>query len=472
MSTHTKFKPFALMGLLVGLLLLAACAEQQSIAVYVTPTPAQSPTPDAPPTPARVAAQPTTDPAITPLPTPEPPPPGVNFGPITGPQYTPEPLHTALPATMSVQPCRARVIVAGASLYTSPDFGAPVARPAQERELLIIGQFTTDAAGNPWAATPDGWLPLSQEGRTLAEVTDVRACEILQGRDPNTTLLGLHILNDRSQTEILTFVQRMKDAGYPVGTLKGLNGSEETLTKAKAISPETVLVYRSLLSADGMGDCPADIRLRPDPAATARRWMDGLKPYWDQVDADYYELMNECPATLQWIAEFSIEAMKIANEEGRCLLLFSFPGGNPDMQVFNDLLPAYKYAVENPCAPGRTHGIALHAYSLQDTRLTSESDVWIALRHRVLHERLLLSLPEAASLPVYITEMGIGGGTFLPPCEWIVRDALQYTYQLEEDPYVKGFHLWNVGSGAQWYDITPCLPDLTDALIRYYTFKP
>ena len=57
-------------------------------------------------------------------------------------------------------------------------------------------------------------------------------------------------------------------------------------------------------------------------------------------------------------------------------------------------------------------------------------------------------------------------------CGLIIRDALQYTYQLEEDPYVKGFHLWNVGSGAQWYDIMSCLPDLADALIRYYTFKP
>ena len=89
-----------------------------------------------------------------------------------------------------------------------------------------------------------------------------------------------------------------------------------------------------------------------------------------------------------------------------------------------------------------------------------------------VHERLLLSLPAAANLPVYITEMGIGGGTIMPGCGLIIRDALQYTYQLEEDPYVKGFHLWNVGSGAQWYDITSCLPDLADALIRYYTFKP
>ena len=89
-----------------------------------------------------------------------------------------------------------------------------------------------------------------------------------------------------------------------------------------------------------------------------------------------------------------------------------------------------------------------------------------------MHERLLATLPEAANLPVYITEMGIGGGTIMPPCELIVRDVLQYTYQLEADPYVKGFHLWSVGTGAQWYDVAPCLPDLSASLIQYYQSAP
>jgi hypothetical protein len=70
---------------------------------------------------------------------------------------------------------------------------------------------------------------------------------------------------------------------------------------------------------------------------------------------------------------------------------------------------------------------------------------------------------------VYLTEVGIGGATIMPSCDTIIRDALQYTYELEEDPYVKGFNLWNVGSGEQWYDITPCLPALGDALIAYYS---
>jgi hypothetical protein len=473
MKMHPKSRLILLSVILLGALGLAACSNPKPIAVYITPTPALTdqplPTPSgSTPGSAQINAQPTEH-QITPLPTPLPPPPGVTWGPVVGSNNTPEPLHTPLPAEVSVRPCVATVTVLELPLYQSPNKSATIIRSAAEREKLVVNQITTDSAGNQWADTPEGWLTLKAGGVKTAQLNGLRSCEILLGHDPNTTLLGLHVLNDRSRDEVLALVQRMVDAGHPLGTLKGLNGTEDLLNEAKRISPQTVIVYRSILSPDGVGDCPADIREQPDPAATAQRWLAGLKPYWDQVNADYYELMSECPAPLNWIASFSIDAMKIANEQERCLLLFSFPGGNPDMQVFNDLLPAYQYAVEHPCQPGRTHGIALHAFSLQDDQLVSESDVWVALRHRILYQRLLLVLPEAANLPVYLTEVGIGGATFLPPCDTVVRDALQFTYELEEDPYVKGFHLWNVGSGEQWYDITPCLPALGDALIAYYS---
>lgn len=459
------------MGLLAlaGAAGIAACGGQEPIPVYVTPTPIVEPTATATPQSTIPNTTLVNAPAVQPTTT---PPPGVTFGPIIGTDYTPEPLHTALPATVSVQPCRVMVAAPQVSLYSAPDGGATVVGTAAERERLIVSQITTDSGGARWAETVEGWLPLAADGAVVAELDSMRACDILLGRAPQTTLLGLHVLNNTKRDEVLAFVQQMKAAGYPVGTVKGLNYSEPLLNEIKQISPETVIVYRSLLSGEGLADCPGDLRDTTDPAATARRWMEGLKPYWDGVNADYYEFMNECAAPLDVIAQFSIEAMKIANEQGRCLLLFSFPGGNPDMAAFNNLLPAYQYALDHPCASGRHHGIALHAYSLEDDRLVSESDVWIALRHRVLYERLLLMLPEAAALPVYLTEVGIGGGTDLPPCDTVIRDALQFTYVLEEDPYVKGFHLWSVGTGAQWYDISSCLPGLAERLLLYYTFTP
>jgi hypothetical protein len=471
MSIHTRFKLPVLVTLLAGMFLLAGCAGQQTIAVFVTPTPAVAATAPAASTPLRAAVQPTLDPAFTPLPTPLPPPPGVQFGPIIGPQYTPEPRYTPLPPTVAVRPCRALVTAPELAVYASPDRAAPVVRQAAQGEQLVVSQLAADSAGAQWAQVADGWVPLSAEGVTTAQLADLRACAIAAGSQPDTMLFGLHILNDFTSDAVLAFVERMAASGHPVGTLKGLNGTERLLTEAKRISPQTVIVFRSLVNPDGFGDCPGDIREMPDPAATARRWLDGLAPYWDKVDADYYEVLNECPVGQGWLAQFSVEAMKIANEQGRCLLLFSFGVGSPDMQTFSDLLPAYAYAAEHPCQPGRTHGIALHAYSMEDDVLLSEADVWLTQRHRILHERLLQELPAAADLPVYITEAGTGWGSVMPECDVVARDVVQYTYQLEETPYVKGFHLWNVGPGPMWPDLSPCLPAIGDALLNYYTHR-
>ena len=144
---------------------------------------------------------------------------------------------------------------------------------------------------------------------------------------PDSTLLGLHVLNGTRDREVLSFVRRLAESGHPVASIKGMNSAENLLNEIEKISPQTVTVYRSMLSSDGFGDCPVDVRDAPDPVATAQRWMDGLEDYWSLVNADYYEVINECPVGLEWINAFMIEVMKIANERGRCLLLFSFPGG-------------------------------------------------------------------------------------------------------------------------------------------------
>jgi hypothetical protein len=454
----------------VGVVGLAACGSNPTpIPVFVTPTPQPS-------TPAPLQAEvpdnggfPTdtitsSQSQITPQPTPEILP-GVTYGPIIGPNYTPESLATPLPADLHVRACPAIITAPQVTLYASPDPNAETVGTATERMKLDVSELLTDSAGNRWANTSGGWLMLTDQ----AVLDSMRACEILLGNLPDTTLFGLHVINGTRDEEVLALVRRLQEAGHPMGTLKGLNGAEALLNEVKAISPETITVFRSLHSPRGVVDCPAEPGQYGDPVSTAQWWMDGMQGYWDAVQADYFEIMNECPATLEWIAQFSVEAMRIANEQGRCLLIFSFPGGTPDINQFDALLPAYQYAVEHPCASGRQHGISIHAYGLEDFELASESKVWVTFRHRIFYERLLKVLPEAADLPVYITELGIGGGTIFPGCDLVIRDAIQYTYQLEEDPYVEGFHLWSVGTGAQWYDIAPCFNDLAAALITYYT---
>jgi hypothetical protein len=445
---------------------LAACGDDSTpIPVYITPTQAEVALvePSATPVPLTVTPEPPTA-TVTPAPTdtaipaptntatlapsatitppPTDPPPTANdvlvsmqptptthFGPIIGPDYTPEPLHTALPSAVQERPCPVMVAAPQVTLYTSPDTTSQAAGTAVEREKLTVSQITTDASGAQWANTERGWLLLGPQSATLERM---RSCEILLGVQPDTTLMGLHVLNGTSDEAVLRFVQRMLDSGHPLGTIKGLNGTEGLLNEVERISPQTVTVYRSLLvKGIGESDCPRPLYdlETPDPVETARDWMERLKPFWDSVNADFYEYMNECPAPLEWISDFSIEAMRIANEQGRCLLLFSFPGGNPDVDLLDKLFPALQYAVDHPCQPGRTHGIALHAYSPSESELVSESGVWLTQRHRVIYERIQQYLPAAAILPIYITELGQGSGNFLIQlsCDDLARDAMQVT---------------------------------------------
>jgi hypothetical protein len=279
------------------------------------------------------------------------------------------------------------------------------------------------------------------------------------------TLMGLHLVMGAESTAVIDLARRLKEIGWPLGTLKGTTGTEGILNQVETISPETVTVYRALATTDGMRDCP---NTHSDPVAEAWRWLDSLAPAWRGVRADYFEIMNECLPPPEWLVPFSIEAMRIANQRGQCLLLFSFSAGQPTPEVFAQLLPVLDYALKNPCASGRLHGIALHAYGINPTTLVSESGINLGFRHRLLFGSVLQQLPEALLVPVYLTEAGPGDGRAPFSCADIVRDVLQYTRQLEYDPYVRGFHLWNVGPTGGWLDATPCLPAIADALVSYY----
>jgi hypothetical protein len=233
-----------------------------------------------------------------------------------------------------------------------------------------------------------------------------------------------------------------------------------------------VIVYRSLVTPWGQIDCPDPNK---DPVSEAEVWMWGITPYWEGVNADFFEIMNECvfyegqyarSFPMQWLVPFSIEAMRIANSMGYCLLLFSFGGGTPEVSEFAQLAPALQYALDNPCQPGRHHGIALHTYSGDPQLLVSESDDWLGYRHRRFFAAILPIVPEAVNLPVYFTETGPGNGYVQFSCADIVRDMIQYTERLKTDSYVKGMHLWTMGWAK--VDVGPCLPLLGDALLDYY----
>ncbi|MBN2304659.1 MAG: immune inhibitor A [Anaerolineae bacterium] len=285
-----------------------------------------------------------------------------------------------------------------------------------------------------------------------------------------STLMGLHLVVGSREEPVLDLVKRMRDIGWPVGTIKGTSSTEKLLNEIAEISPETVIVYRSLHTGYGMIDCP---NTNNSPVDEARTWMAGIRPYWREVNADYYEVINECLPPLDWLIEFSIETMRIATAQGDCLLLFSFGPGNPELYQFAQLQPVLEYALANPCKPGRYHGIALHAYGIGLSTLVSESGIYLGLRHRLYYADMVPRVPNLTDLPVYLTEAGPGNGSSPFTCDQVTRDVIQYTQQLEYDSYIKGFHLWTVGGApGRWLDVTPCLPMIGDALVNYYSQKP
>jgi hypothetical protein len=198
----------------------------------------------------------------------------------------------------------------------------------------------------------------------------------------------------------------------------------------------------------GAADCPNTSS--PDPVAEAQRWMHGILPGLTGVRADYYEIMNECHPDPAWMVPFTVEAMRIASERQVCILVFSFATGMPEVEVYWQYYPVYQFALDHPCGPNRYHGIALHAYGVVPGTLVSESGDFLGLRYRLFYHQLLAILPYADHVPVYLTEAGPGAGSTLIPCEDLARDVIQYTEQLKNDSYIKGFHLWNVGQGGNW----------------------
>lgn len=283
--------------------------------------------------------------------------------------------------------------------------------------------------------------------------------------DNGRTLMGLHLIVGAPRQPVIDLVTRLRASGRPLGTIKGTTGTESILNEVAAISPETIIVYRPILTHNT--GCPNPVN---PPEYEAQAWMNGFAEAWGQVSADFYEIINECTpqVPVDWLVAFSIEAMRIGSQQGRCLLLFSFATGNPEPYEYERLLPAYEYALQHPCQPGRYHGIALHAYGVgPNSRLVSESGIYLGLRHRLYYHWLLEQLPQAVNIPVFLTEVGQGGDTLMG-CGDIARDVIQYTEQLEHDSYILGFHLWNLGGQIGWINIEPCLPTIGDALLGYY----
>lgn len=287
-------------------------------------------------------------------------------------------------------------------------------------------------------------------------------CQDVPGWDSSVTLpapiargiqAGLHVLVGANSAPILAYIQAFD-------LIKCLSSSWDICAAAKAAKPGIVTVYRTLT----LGDCPGNWE-SPDS------WWFLQRQSWQDISADYYEVMNECiPPTFEQMSAFSIRLMELAQKDGRCLLLFSWAPGNPGNAAWAKLQPALDYALTHPCRPGQYHGVALHQPGYAPPGLLRDpwiNSVWVSGAHRLAFADLFQGKYTHGNprLPIVISELGYDNGRKDDPnlatCEQLALAIPVTNAAYKDDGIVTGWALWSVGGGGTvWVDRTPCLPTI------------
>ncbi len=277
--------------------------------------------------------------------------------------------------------------------------------------------------------------------------------------------LGLHTLRPNNA---VGFVQSVHDAGAHVALVKALDDFGY-VRRVKEISPETITVAR-------WNGRPA-VEPTGSPEEAARWVMDEHMPHWEYEKdvVDYWEVLNEnAPPTLEghaWLAQFFIEAMKIAEENRYKLALFSYSVGVPKWHEWEAIVETGVFAR----AKERGHILALHEYNWPVTNYrwgepTEDQPPYedrgvLTGRYRYLYRDFLI--PRDEVIPLAITESGLdpvlggppGGG---PWQERYVEEMIWYDTKLREDDYVIGAAMFAIGTFGHWahYDYEELLwPD-------------
>ena len=278
--------------------------------------------------------------------------------------------------------------------------------------------------------------------------------------------LGLHISSGK-RNGFGAYLRKCAEAGSPVPVIFSVGQS--LWDELQRVSPSTVFIYRTQadIHHNSIGDGPGSMYYG-DPVTTARDWMALMMPMWALNQAHYYAPLNEQdPATLAgfaWLNTFTIECMKIAEENGYKLALYAFSGGNPkDVkhpavgepftrdQAWLELVPSLQRAKANG------HILLLHEYGFDFVTLKA-SMPHLATRYR--HAYRLLAQYNADP-PLVISEASAGVGyAGIAPKAWI-DDAAWYDKELVKDRVVIGCCLYQVGGAENFYAILPQLGEYT-----------
>lgn len=425
-----------------------------------TPVPTVAPPATATPLPAETAPPTNTPrPTVTPLPPTPSKTPQIQATPTNTPVYTPT-LENGTPVPQTPGPgkvCDLKLNT-GVRIRTEPNTGATSTGSLAQGTTIAIDRVLA-SGGFLWAHHSAGWSAIRDmtagawwaDGANNADVcADVQGWPaglepppvvVAQPPDPPRpdTAFGLHLMYTADPSALMGLLAR-------AGFVKGAGGADMALKIAKLNG--AVTMYRPL----HVGDCPP----WGIPAAS---WLAQLEPaYAERRDyVDYMEYMNECGYEAVWSqrVDFTIDAMKWAEQRGYCLALWSFGVGNPADAVWQSLTPALDYALTHPCgtwpngAP-KYHAVAMHAYSLG----LPLDDVWVFSGWR--HRYAIIDAKYRA-LPLFLTEWG---GTYTDDgdpidCAQVARDIAWGNREYKNTP-VWGYALWSFGPLRPWRDATGC----------------
>jgi hypothetical protein len=351
---------------------------------------------------------------------------------------TPSSTATAAPSDPTPTPeaarCLGRPAVDGVRVRSSPstaDLTNVVGSVGTADTLTIEARTTT----GQWYQIYDGYVWAS-----LISLDSSPACAALLVVP--LTRLGLHLIYSAQADLVLRVLPQL-------GTLKGTDGTEAILRAAERQRPDVITVWRSIYLPVGKWDCPPDWG-RGDPRSAADSWWSWQWITWQQRGligaVDYFEIRNECAFVGAWEVAFDLRLIQLANRAGVCLAMFSDAYGNPEIAQFTQRQPVLDAMLTQPCAPGRHHVVAAHIYE------GVSGGPWKFGRYRLF----LAALPERyRRLQWMITEYSYGDGRGVVDCAQLWTDAHEADAAL--GPEVIGIHLYSVGSGTEWSDVSVCI---------------
>lgn len=262
------------------------------------------------------------------------------------------------------------------------------------------------------------------------------------------------------------------------GAAKALTESGQSVEGLKRAKPALVSVWRSLFTCMGMTDGPTFQQWD-----TPQAYYDCMKPYWP-AGYDYYEPVNEvgAPRGTGQFTDLMIAIATLAARDGKCILAYSYPAGNPELAEWGEVLRFMRWSNEHPCGNwpsgvAKYHGIALHQSGYMPGIVSPTSWInnsWIAGRDVMIDNQLRqahgFSLADFKG-GIWFTEWGYTDGysgnwsdTFT--CEQLAAGVRESALRYRDRPWVFAVLIWTtVGQGTRWTDSSQCVDEIAAALM-------